>query len=252
MTTIDLKLTSFCDHKIIDERLELDGTTPNYTSLLKYLTNGDRSKIEIRDYSETEGMTNYHPLIDGITDFTLGIDKQTITFNNYIGSGGINFLDGNTNVYPTKVYLANYVTDPSACPKCLGTMKISDISFDATGDVSQVSNRDLIKQKVVKALLTLKGSNRFNQNYGSSLTEAIGKPNVAFSMLFIQQAIMDAINTLLELQSNSLDYSTDEEILLGVDNIQIEPGTDPRELLVTMVILSGTYDKIKVQFGITV
>ena len=248
----DFKLASFCDHKIYDERIVVDGVTPNFYCSLKYPTNGDASKIEFRDYCETEGMTNYNFLSNGITDFTMGTDNKTIVFNNYIGQSGVNYIEGNTQIFPKKVYLASYITEKSHCPKCLGTLKISDISFNNVGQLSTVKNRDLIKQKIVKSLLTLKGTNLFYNNYGSSLTQAIGKPNIAFSILFIQQAIFDAINNLMAIQSDVVSILADEEILMGIDNLQVSPGTDARQIIVTLTVLIGTYDKLNISFNMTV
>jgi len=65
----DLKIINFdCDHKIFDEILSIEGTTPNYFAYLKYPSNKSISDIQVREYC-TEHLTNYIYKRDGITSW---------------------------------------------------------------------------------------------------------------------------------------------------------------------------------------
>ena len=74
----DFKATNYCNHGVLDERMDVDGSTPNYFYTLNHECNGDRNKIVVRDIIETDGFTTFNPLLDGITDFTLGVDNKTL------------------------------------------------------------------------------------------------------------------------------------------------------------------------------
>jgi len=246
----DLRLTTLCNHIILDEALTIDGVSPNYLATLKYDSSGDRDKIIIRELYDTDGMTNFNPLIDGITDFTLSGTK-TLIFNNYMGYLE-NYLDGITGYYPEKEYVATYVSKENDCPKCLGGNQLTDISFDAVGKISFVNGFEYIKQKVVKSLITGKGNNDFAPDYGSNLVGSIGKPNLAFIMLNIQQSIFDTINRIIEVQSSFIDTLNKEDIIVGIEDLVIMPADDPRELQTTFNIVNSVSDKIKVSFNLRI
>lgn len=247
----DFKITAFCNHLIIDEILTIDGVSPNYLVTLKYDSNGDKNKIIIRDLYETDGMTDFNPLIDGITDFTLSGSK-VLSFNNFINQNGVNYLDGLTGYYPNKDYVATYIAKETDCPKCLGTNKLTDISFSAVGQINFANGFEYIKQKVVKSLITKKGVNETSPDYGSNLLGSIGKPNLAFIMLNIQQSIFNTINRIMEVQSSFIDSLDPKDIIVGIEDLVIMPAADPRELQITFNIVNSTFDKIKVSFNLKI
>jgi hypothetical protein len=247
----DLKISSLCNHLIIDEILSIDGLTPNYTAELKYNSNNDKSKIVIRDLYETDGMTNFIPSLNGITDFILTTEKN-IVFNQNIGCSGVNFVDGITGYYPEKVYVATYIAESSDCPKCMGSNKQTDISFNAIGKINTVTKFEYLKQKVVKALITGKGNNFFSPDYGSNLVESIGKPNLAFVMLGIQQSILETVNRIIEVQSDFIDILEDDEKLIGLDNLVIMPGEDSRQLDISFNIINYNFEKEKISFNLKI
>lgn len=246
----DLKLTALCNHIIIDELLTIDGSTPNFLATLKYDSNGDKSKIIVRDLYETDGMTNFNALIDGITDFTL-TGSKVLTFNQNMGYLE-NYLDGLTGWYPEKEYVASYIAKDTDCPKCLGSNQLTDISFDAVGKIKLVDGFEYIKQKVVKSLITSKGNNDFAPDYGSNLVGSIGKPNLAFIMLNIQQSIFETLNNIIQVQQSFIDTLVPADIIIGVEDLVIMPGSDPRELKTTFNIVNSLFDKIKVSFNLVI
>lgn len=245
----DFRITRYCDHIIQNEVLTIDGVTPNYFSILKYNTNGDKEKIIVREAYDTDGLSNFNPLLDGITDFELS-SKKILTFNNLIGQPGVNYLDGITGYYPEKEYVASYISQQVDCPKCLGTGLLTDLSFNAVGALNLTSRTEYIKQKVVKALITSKGTNDLSPDYGSNLDESIGKPNLAFIMLNIQQSIFETINRIIEVQSSYIDSLNDEEIIVGIEDLVIMPSDDPRDLKISFNIISSTAEKVKVSFNL--
>lgn len=247
----DIKLTRSCDHRIVDEVLTIDGVSPNYIANLRFESNGNKSNIVIRELYETDGMTNFNPYVDGITDFVIS-EYQTLVFNQNLGSQGINYLEGAKGLYPEKTYVATYIAKYTDCPKCLSSNQLTDFSFDSVGGLNLVELTEYLKQRVVKALITVKGSNSLAPSYGSNLASTVGRPNLAFIMLNIQQSILETVNRLMEVQSSYIDSLKDEEILVGVENIVIMPTNDPRELTVSFILLSSNFEETKISFSMKV
>jgi len=245
----DIQLGTVCDHRVLDEILTLNGITPNYFSELKFKCSLDRGSIIIREFNATENKIDFEPAIDGITDYNIDpTGKQLIQFNTLFYTPGVNFVDGTTTLIPLRQYLATYVVNSEDdCPKCLGTKKQNDINYDELGSLKVVSGVERVKQIIIKAVLTNRGTNVFDGDYGSSLNQSIGQQALPIAILRIQQSVQDCINRLIDSQSQNSDITPDDEIILGLDDLQVVfDTTDPRKVNITMVIVIGTYEKITV------
>lgn len=244
----DVTLGCDCDHKILDEILELDGISPNYFSQLKFQCNLNKENMIIREYNATENKLDFDPAIDGITDFIVSSDRRTIQFNTMFYDPGVNFVDGTTTLIPLRQYLASYIVDSEVhCPKCLGTKKQNDINFDEIGSLKIVNGIERVKQIILKAILTTRGNNVFDADYGSSLNESIGQQALPITILRIQQSIQDCINRLIDSQGQQADITPDDEIILGLEDLQVSANiSDPRRYDIKLVVLVGTYEKISV------
>ena len=103
---------------------------------------------------------------------------------------------------------------------------------------------------VAKGLFGGIGSNVFNENYGTELPNLIGIPQTALTLLKVQSTIANAIENIQKEQSLNYDIISDDERLLKMDNFQIQPSENPKNLVVSFEIytLSGQ----NVNIGVTI
>ena len=175
----DFKLNNFCNHRIINEKLDIQGVYPNYYAKLKRPVSGNNFNLKIVDQN------NIYSTNPKLIKYVLSDDLQHIRFN-------INDLDVDIRkeVYPKNTYYATYVTDNQHCPKCIyNTKKTNDIYINVLGKPNLTSGLELLIQKVKKTLITAIGSNVFNENYGPELPNLVGKPQTALTLLKVQSTI---------------------------------------------------------------
>lgn len=248
----DLFLGRTCDHLIIDEALSIDGLSPNYFATLNYTSNGATNLMAVREFGQTEGMTNFIYTLNGFTNWNLLPDNRTIQFNSLgLGSGTASFLDGSTMINPMPLMLASYIATAEACPKHLaGANVMNDVAFDVGGRLREVSGINKVRQQVVKAILTQVGENRYHPDYGSTAAELIGQKFDIFAQLKLQQTIQNAVQTLILAQQALPNLPLDETIL-RISNMQVSQSqADPRTLNVLLKIQTGTYDEAVVSLPI--
>lgn len=248
----DFLLGRFCDHRIFDELLTVNGLSPNYYATLNYITNGSTNGMFLRDFGQTEGLTNFVPTLNGFTNWNLLSDNKTVQFNTLgLGSGAAGFLDGSTMISPQALMLATYTAHEASCPKHLAAPNVmNDIGFDSGGRIRQVSGLNKVRQQVTKAILTALGANRLHPNYGSTASEMIGQKFDIFTQLKLQQTIQNAVQTLIEEQQLLPDLPLNET-LTRISNIQVSTnGTDPRALNVVVKIQVASYEEAFVSLPI--
>lgn len=133
-----------------------------------------------------------------------------------------------------------------------------DIVFNTSGSPKFVFDDNKLKQDVVKILLTPVGSNRLYPWYGSPLSDkVVGKVlDKKVLDLEIQNAIMYAINNLIELQKLQMkdgQYLSPGEVIAQVKDIIFEPNAnDARQLNVLIEIATRRGDIINESFILTV
>jgi phage baseplate assembly protein W len=133
----------------------------------------------------------------------------------------------------------------------LGTKKVNDINFDQIGRLSEVSSTGKVKQMIIKALLTSRGNNPDQPNYGSTLQDAIGQQFLPTAFIQIQQTIQDTINRLIDIQNENIDITPPDELILGLDDLQVDPdSTDPRKVNVKLTVVVGDYEKLTIPLNI--
>lgn len=221
----DLKLNNYCNHRIINELLEIKGEYPTYFATLKRPVYGN---MEVKVLDE-DNLFLSKPNIKYVK-CELGQDRKTLSFNNSIQEGDI-VVDVRTSIYPKHNYYATYYTNHENCPKCIfGTNKTNDIYIDVLGRPILTAGLDLLIQQVKKVLITAIESNLFDRNYGTELPNLIGKPKTILTLLKAQNTIRDAINYIKTKQMNNYDLLSDEEKLLKIDNFQVLPTDNPKVL----------------------
>lgn len=241
---IDIQIGRVCDHRITDETLALDGLSPYYYSDLRFPTNLNTQQIEVREFFTTEANQHYVYNLDGITDFKL-IGAQRLEFNQTLFAPSVNYVEGSTFVVPNRIYLASYITPLVECPKCLSKKDFRDVGFDQMGNLALVTSTDRVRQNISKTLLTVIGNNVFNPDYGSTLSFAIGEKLTPTIFFKLQQSIVNAIQGLIEIQAQEVDTLPADEIVLGLNNIEIDiDQVDPRLINIVISVLVGTFDSV--------
>ena len=220
----DFKLNNTCNHRIINELLDIKGSYPNYYATLKRPVYGNNLEIKIVDednlFAEKPHLINY----------ILGQDRKTLIFNQNTESEDIQ-VDNRDDIYPKHTYYATYYTNNENCPKCIfGTNRTNDIYFDVLGKPNISSGLELLVQKIKKIIITALQSNLFDENYGTEIPNLIGKPKTVLTLLRAQSTIQDAIEYVKRQQIQNYDLLTDEEKLLKIDNFQVMPTDDPKVL----------------------
>jgi phage baseplate assembly protein W len=241
----DLTLGRTCDHRIVDETLTLEGMTPYYYADLRFPSNKNKDEIQVREHYETEDNQHYVYLLDGITDFEMVNDGARLLFNQTDFAPGVNYVEGSTFVIPNRIYLGSYISTILDCPKCLGVKVLKDIGFNRVGLLSNVRGIERVRQNVSKVLLTVIGNNIFNPNYGSTLSSAIGEKLTPTIFFKLQQTVVNAIQGLIEIQAQEVDTLPADEIILGLNNLNINVNEqDPRLVDIVIEVLVGTFQPV--------
>lgn len=258
----DLINNRLCDHKIFDEKLTLQGASPNYFAILKYQSNNDPTKFDIREFAETDGITGYSYTINGFTNWALSPDGRQINFNSLgLGGGGTgvaSFADGATLIIPSKVYVSTYYTLDTICPlhDLPGPQSSpiqKDININESGQLTTVTGKDKVRQAVMKALLTAVGSNKFNSTYGSWLSNVIGQKFDMYAQFTIQQSIQDAVDFLIQQQQQATTFIPQDERIFKVSSVNVSTSdTSPVTIRVSVNILTGSYENVEVSLGVTI
>jgi phage baseplate assembly protein W len=246
----DFLIGAVCDHHILNETLELEGLSPFYTADLRFGSNLNYNEIEVREFYATNNDPEYQFFTDGITDFILFNNGESLRFNNLLFAPGVNFVEGSTFVIPERIYLANYITTTQNCPKCLGTVQQNDVPLDSTGDIVIVEGNSYARQAVEKIILTIRGNNQFQPDYGSALSGSVGQKFTTAIFFKIQQTVQDAVQSLIEIQSQNLDQLTPDQVVLGLNNLAVnQDSVDPRNLVITLTITLGDFTTVKSRFN---
>lgn len=247
----DYRLVTTCDHYITDQVLTIDGISPGYTSTLLYQSNNDPTSIVLREFSATEGLTNFVFNRDGVTNFSLDSSNPSLLHFNVLGfPSGVNYVEGLTVVQPQKLYLASYFTVTATCPMCKGNNNRHDIDFTHSGDVSEVSGSEKVSQQVTKILITNLGSNRLHTDYGSGLDSFIGNNLTQFLEFQIQQTIQSSISFLITQQRQSIQQLPLDETITRLSFLDLRiDSIDATKLLITVKVT--TADQAEVQAQLT-
>ena len=216
----DLQLNNSCNHRIINELLDIKGSYPNYYAVLKRPVYGNNLKITILDQN------NLFVINPTTITYTLSDDRKTLIFN----TENID-VDIREDVYPKNTYYATYYTNSDYCPKCIfNSKRTNDIYIDILGRPILTSGFELLIQKIKKILITELESNLFDLSYGSELPRLIGKPKTALTLLKAQSTIQAAIYYIKNQQMQNYDLLSDEEKLLKIDNFQVMPTQEEKVL----------------------
>lgn len=248
----DLRIQRNCSHEIFAETATIQGTSPNYFSILRFPCDGSSNFVSVREFSKTESMNDFIYARDGFTNWTLSTDNRQINWNTQgIGvSGSASFLDGTSFILPQPTWILDYRTTINNCPLCTPALPVSkDIEFDPYGQIRTVSGTDKVKQQLFKALLTYLGSNSIIPDYGSTLSDGIGQKFDSFTEYSIYSSVMQAIQFLINEQANQSNLPLNETILSASSIGAVQDLADPRILKITINVKLGDFSITTVSFG---
>lgn len=236
----DIRLNNACNHRIINEPLEIKGSYSTYYATLKRPVYGNNLIVKIVD---EDNLFSSNP---NLIDYELGSDRKTLRLNqNKIQ------VDVREDIYPKHTYYATYTTDLAHCPKCIyGTNRTNDIYIDVLGRPNLTTGLQLLVQKVKKILITAIESNLFDLNYGSELPNLIGKPKTVLTLLRAQDTIQQAIDYIKAEQTRNYDLLSDDEKLLKIDNFQVLPTDNPKVLKFSFEIYNLSGENVNVGVSI--
>lgn len=245
----DIACINKCDHLIIDEALELSGTSPTFVTTLSVKSNGNKNTTFIRDINFVADNPTLARKLAGITNYDFSSDGQFIEFGTSPVDSGMNFPNPDTSIVPVNTYWIDYVADPDNCPKCGGTGLVKDVIYGTTGDLVITVTAKKIVQRVIKALLTTIGKNITDPLYGSDLPSLIGQEIDLFTAVRIQKAVQDTVTHLIDLQTQE-DLS-DEETIQGISSMNVyADDTDPSLYYLSIEVIDGKGNKIPVTFSL--
>jgi hypothetical protein len=246
---IDFALYNVCDHKVFEE-LDIEGISPNYYADLKYLCNPNTSLIKIFDANKATSEELFSMQGVGISNFYVDASNKKIIFGRYPIEAGTNFPDVNELHVPSDKYFCSYIAQKSECPKCNGSGTVKDIYIDRIGRIATISGKNKVSQQILKALMTLQGTNLYDESYGSVASNLIGTKIDSYIAASLQFSILDCLTKLMETQqANNLP---DDETISSISDVNAERDSiDPRKININITVMLQSYERNTTSLTIT-
>jgi len=138
-------------------------------------------------------------------------------------------------------YNNDYKTNPTACPKCLGSNYYYDLLWsEVDGNIIQVINLPLLQELCLKAVLTELGNSTFHPEYGTSIYSSVANATSSFESVkrIIEREVGVALAGLKgrqDLQIALTQTLTDDERIYELNQIEVK-FIDERTLNVNLYI----------------
>ena len=98
------------------------------------------------------------------------------------------------------VFKVSYTTYQQYCRRCQSFGIENDWRISAEGEPRTIVNEDLLNQDVLKVLSTIKGSNTFHPEYGTTLLTRIGAKALGAGASSINEDVINALSVFQRLQ----------------------------------------------------
>ena len=122
---------------------------------------------------------------------------------------------------------------------------LGDIQFDATGQLIQIQNTDLLVQAIGKIFLTLQGSSNIDPLYGSaiqSFSNLSGNLDTIYALL--KQAILQTLSYNIQEYSTSTNGNEQIAVLNSIQ-VQVDP-LDPTAINVVLTVTTAAQQQIPI------
>lgn len=128
-------------------------------------------------------------------------------------------------VHNDPVFKVSYTTYQQYCLRCQSFGIENDYRVAATGEPLTIQNEDLLNQDVLKILSTIRGSNPFVPDYGTTLLTRIGSKAVGSGVASINEDVVNALVILQTYQdaAGQLQEITARQRLASVSSINTFP-----------------------------
>lgn len=161
--------------------------------------------------------------------------------------------------YPVRnanpIFKVTYTVPPQRCLRCGATYVENDYRFDASGQVLQIANEDLLYQAALKIVLTDKGSNPYYPWYGTSLRQRIGSKALPGVASLINEDVRKSLVKLQDLQKEQSKYQqvSFKERLFSIVSVKTQPhAQDPTTFLVDVTLQNASGEPINLNIVFTV
>jgi phage baseplate assembly protein W len=129
----------------------------------------------------------------------------------------------------------------------------NDLAMNRDGSVQTVRDNEKLKQDILKAILTARGSNKFHQWYGSTVSERTIGRLLEDGQLEAEasSAIQETLSTIMALQTAQarIQYVSPGETLAAVTDIRVtRDSTDPRQWSITVEALTRQLTPVEETF----
>ena len=129
----------------------------------------------------------------------------------------------------------------------------NDLAKNRDGSVQTVRDNEKLKQDILKAILTARGSNKFHQWYGSTVSERTIGQLLEDGQLEAEAsaAIQETLSTIMALQTAQarVQYVSPGETLAAVKDIRVtRDSTDPRQWSITVEVLTRQLTPVEETF----
>lgn len=98
------------------------------------------------------------------------------------------------------IFKVSYTTYQRYCRRCQGFGIENDYLISADGTPFTIVNEDLLNQDVLKVLSTIKGSNPFHPEYGTTLLTRIGTKATGTGLASVNEDVINALTVFQRLQ----------------------------------------------------
>ena len=246
----DLRLTNGCDHKIVNEPLSYITRGGRTYAYLKRpaIGGGHFLLVTNQDYVYAEHPADGHPTDDFHPTYCelSNLDYRTISFDTANKGAerlrNYDIFDNRPGLYPANIYYATYYTDSAHCPRCISreSSLCNDMALSALGLPVTIDGFRLTMQQLRKMLVTRRGSNIFNTDYGTGIPELIGTPKNMIAMVRTQYEIQECASYIQSLQMDNVDGYDTDSYLVKIDNFQLEDISNSKELRFSFQVYSPT------------
>jgi len=151
----------------------------------------------------------------------------------------------------------NYFTVRQDCRRCQGLGFENDWRYNSEGEVIQVRYEALLIQEVLKAVFTLRGSNRFHAWYGTEVNNAVARKiaNTGILQNFIVSDIYEAFRRWQNIKKQQEEvvgqFVSDEEYPLRILSVTVEQSDkDPTIMFVKGEIQNRSQRPIQIERGV--
>ena len=118
----------------------------------------------------------------------------------------------------------------------------------ATG-IAVVSGTNKLAQDILKILLTERGTNTADANYGTSLMSMIGKKQVLSSLYVdVKKEVIDAVKYYMDINS---DLTEPTERIATIKSLEVTK-TDPRSYEIALILTTEAGTDVRINTGVGV